>query len=212
MKAGQLRHHEGDENRDQGRAGDGEKRRINQRLLHAVAQIFCLHQMLDDAGQNLGQRAARFAGADHVHVERRKDAREIAQRLRETAAIDQRLVQRARHLLHARVLQPFLENAEAFVERHPRLQKMAELLRENEQLAVRDLEILGGRRGRGGGLAIDHLRARGHRFDPDRHAILLFDLPDGDGSVGDIEHAFDETALGIACAIGKLRHRMKRWR
>ncbi len=77
------------------RAGEGEKGRVNESLLHPVAQIFLLHQVLDHARQNIGQRAARFAGADHVHVKRRKDAREIAQRLRETPSIDQRLVQRA---------------------------------------------------------------------------------------------------------------------
>ncbi len=54
------------------RAGEGEEGRINQRLLHAVAEIFLLHQVLDHARQNIGQRAARFAGADHVHIERRE--------------------------------------------------------------------------------------------------------------------------------------------
>src|SRR5438552_1748962 len=100
--------------------------------------------MLDDPGQNLGQRAARFAGADHADVERWKDAREITERLGETAAIDQGLVKRMCHLLDARMFQAFLQNSEAFVERHPRFQKVAELLGKDEQLAMRNLEILGG--------------------------------------------------------------------
>ena len=50
--------------------------------------------------------------------------------------------------------------------------------------------------------------SRRHRFDPNRDAILLLDLPDSDGSVSDIEHALDETALGIARAIGKLWHQV----
>ena len=141
-EVGQLRHHEGDENDDQRRAGEGEEGRINERLLHPVAQIFLLHQVLDHARQNIGQRAARFAGADHVHIKRREDARKIAQGLRETASVNQRLMQRARHLLNARMFQPLLEHAEALVEGHAGLQEVAELLGENQQLAVRNLKVL----------------------------------------------------------------------
>ena len=42
---GQLRDHEGDENRDESRAGKGKECRINQRLLHAITQAFRLHQV-----------------------------------------------------------------------------------------------------------------------------------------------------------------------
>ena len=41
---------------DQRRAREGEEGRINQRLLHAVAQIFRLHQMLD-------RRATEYPGS-----------------------------------------------------------------------------------------------------------------------------------------------------
>ena len=107
------------------------------------------------------------------------------------------------------MFEPLLEDAEAFVERHARLQEMAELFGENQQLAVRNFEVLRRQRRPRRGLAIDHWRRRGHRLDPNRDAILLLDLPDGDRTIGDVEHAFDEAALGIARAVGKLRHRME---
>jgi hypothetical protein len=60
----QLRHHKGDEHDDQARARQREERRIDQRLLHAIAQIFRLGQMLDQPRQNIRQRAARLARRD----------------------------------------------------------------------------------------------------------------------------------------------------
>ena len=78
---------------------------------------------------------------------------------------------------------------------------MAELLGENQQLAVRNLKILCRSRLARRGLTVERRRLRRHRFDPNRDAILLLDLPDGDGAISDIEHAFDEAALGIARAM-----------
>ncbi len=149
----QLRHHEGDENRHQSRARHGEERRIDERLLHAIAQALRLHEMLYEPLQNLRQSAARLAGRDQVHVNGREDFREFAQRLREAAPIDQRLVQRARHLLHARMFQALLQNGQAFIERHARLEQMRELFGEDEQLRVRNLEPLRCGRSHGGARA-----------------------------------------------------------
>jgi hypothetical protein len=118
-------------------------------------------------------------------------------------------MQRARHLLNPRVLEPFLKNAEAFVERHPGLEQVAKLLGENEQLTVRNLEILGWGSSRAAALCINQLWTSAQRVDPNWDAILLFDLANGDRAIRHIEHAFDEAALSIACAIGKLRHRKK---
>ena len=42
--------------------------------------------------------------------------------------------------------------------------------------------------------------------------MLLLDLPDGDGAIGTIQHAFNQTALCIARAISKLWHQRKFWR
>jgi hypothetical protein len=36
--------------------------------------------------------------------------------------------------------------------------------------------------------------------------MQLLDLPDRDGAIGAIKDAFDETALRVPRAIGKLRH------
>ncbi len=138
QEAGQLRHHERDENRDQAGARDGEERRINQRLLDAVAQVLRLHQVFDQARQNIGKRATRLAGGDEVHIDRRKDAREIPEGLRKAAAIHQGLVERMRHLLHFRLLQTLLEDRQPLIERHSGPEQMAKLLGKNQQLAVRD--------------------------------------------------------------------------
>jgi hypothetical protein len=62
-------------------AGQRQKCRIDQRLLDAVAQIFRLHQVLDQARQNIGKRPARFARRDEVHVNRREDAGKISEGL-----------------------------------------------------------------------------------------------------------------------------------
>ena len=63
--------------------------------------------MLDQPEQNLRQRSARLAGSHQVYIERRENPRQLTQGLRKTAAIDQRLMQRVRHLLDARLLQTF---------------------------------------------------------------------------------------------------------
>ena len=134
-----MRHHEGDEDRDKGGAGQSKEGRINQRLLYAVAQIFHLRQMIYQSHQNLRQRAARFTRGDEVDIKRWKNARELAQRLREAAALDQRLMQCADHLLHSRMLEPLFQNTQTFVERHASLLQMRELLGEHKQLTVRNL-------------------------------------------------------------------------
>src|SRR5438876_358169 len=52
----QLRYHERDKNCNENGASEGEKCRINQSLLHPIPQVLCLHQMLDQAKENLRQR------------------------------------------------------------------------------------------------------------------------------------------------------------
>src|SRR5437762_2696846 len=109
-KPGQLRHHERDENCDEHCAGQSEKCRINQGLLHAISQVFCLHQMLDQPKQNLRQRSARLARSHEIYLERLENSWPPTRGLRKTAAIDQALVRRMRHLLNARLLQTLLRN------------------------------------------------------------------------------------------------------
>ena len=162
--------------------------------------------MFHQPRQNLGERAARFAGRDQIHIDCREDARELAQRLRETSSIHQRAVQRARHLLHFRLLQPFLENRKSFVERHSRGKQMPELLRKYEQLPVRNSQGLRGGLVRGPRGAHDR-RLAADDVDLDRDAVLLFDLPDRHGAVCAIQYALNQTSLRIACAICVLWHR-----
>ena len=47
-------------------------------------------------------------------------------------------MQRANHLLHARMLETFPQNAKAFIQGHSRLLQMRQLFGKDEQLAVRD--------------------------------------------------------------------------
>src|SRR5216684_2619199 len=103
--------------------------------------------MLNDPGQNIRQSAARFTRGDEVHVDRRKNSRKFAQRLRKAAAINQGPVQCAGYLLQARMLQTFLEDGESFVERHARLQQLAELFGKDEKLSVRDFKFCVGNAG-----------------------------------------------------------------
>ncbi len=54
-------------------------------------------------------------------------------------------MQPVRHLVNTRVFQPFLQNRQTLVERHAGLQQIRELLCENEQLIVRNFQVLRGR-------------------------------------------------------------------
>src|SRR5215212_3346396 len=87
---------------------------------------------------------------------------------------------------------------------------MRELLGEQQQLAVRNLEVLSGsgRCRRCGPRTVTALRhGRSHyRLDFDRDATQLLNLSDGDGAIGAIHDALDESPFGIASAIGKLGH------
>ena len=162
--------------------------------------------MIDQPREDIGKRATRFARGHHVDVERGKDAWKIAQRLRETAPIDQRPVQRLCHLVDARMFQAFLEHRQSFVQRHARLQQMAELLGKNEQLSVGNFKIL--RRWRRDSLFLTRsLRTNSDRFDANGNTSLLLDLSNGNRSIGDTQHALDQAALRIPCAIRKLWHR-----
>src|SRR5882724_12398455 len=83
---------------------------------------------------------------------------------------------------------------------------MGELLSENEQLAVRNLQILDRRRGCCA-LSCFRFRFRSHQFDADRDTLLQFNLPDRKSSISAVEHAFNEAALGIAGTVSELWHR-----
>src|SRR5262249_59570723 len=48
---------------------------------------------------------------------------------------------------------------------------------------------------------------RFHHIDPNRNALLRFNLPDRNGAIRAVEHPFNQTALRIACTISKLWHR-----
>ena len=77
----QLGYHERDKNCNENGASEGEKCRINQSLLHPIPQVLCLHQMLDQAKENLRQRTACFARGHQIHIQRLENPRHLAQSL-----------------------------------------------------------------------------------------------------------------------------------
>jgi hypothetical protein len=115
-------------------------------------------------------------------------------------------MERMRHLLDAWLLQTFFQNRQSFVERHARLQQMSELLGENEQLTVRDFQILRRRRG-SCAIAWCRFGLGPHQIDPDRNTFLQFNLSNGDCSICAIEYALNQGALRVASTICKLWHR-----
>jgi hypothetical protein len=109
-------------------------------------------------------------------------------------------------LLNARLLQTLFQDRQRFVERHSRLQQMGKLLGKNEQLAMWDFQVARGTFRLRGARRYD-LRFSAHHFDPNRDALLRFNLPDRNCSICAIEHTFNQAPLGIAGTISKLWHR-----
>src|SRR6185312_14043835 len=83
---------------------------------------------------------------------------------------------------------------------------MGQLLGENEQLTVRNFQILRGR-GRRSAVFLCRFGFRPNQFDPDGNAFLQLNLSNGDCSVWAIEHALNQTALRVAGTVCKLWHR-----
>src|SRR4029077_1568288 len=115
-------------------------------------------------------------------------------------------MQRMGHVLDARLLQTFFQNRQTFVERHARLEQMSELLGENEQLTVRDFQILRGGRD-SCAIAWCRFGLWPHQLDPDRNTFLQFNLSDCDRSICAIKYALNQAALRVASTICKLWHR-----
>ena len=62
---------------DQPRADKREERRVDQRLLHAVAQLLHRAEMFDEPAEDVREGAARLARHHEVDVQGRKDTRVI---------------------------------------------------------------------------------------------------------------------------------------
>jgi hypothetical protein len=97
---------------------------------------------------------------------------------------------------------------------------MRELFSENEQLAVRNFQALRRRGGFGRAqqsqFSLKCVRlacfcfcglSRFYHIDPNRDALLRFNLMDCNGAICAVEHPFNQTALRIARTISKLWHR-----
>src|SRR5438046_3257685 len=83
---------------------------------------------------------------------------------------------------------------------------MGELLGKNKQLAVRNFQGLSGRCG-GCGVSTADLRFRANYINPNRNALLQFDLANSDSTICTVEHALNEDALRVTSPIRKLWHR-----
>ena len=83
---------------------------------------------------------------------------------------------------------------------------MSELFGENEQLTVRDFQILCGRRDSRAG-AWCRFGFGPHQLDPDGNTLLQFNLSNGDRSIWAIEYAFNQASLGVAGTVCELWHR-----
>ena len=94
---------------------------------------------------------------------------------------------------------------------------MGQLFREDEQLAVRNLQLLPRRCDpektcqrrfprSGRFLRRCYFRRGYHRLDSDRDAALLFDLTNSHRSVRAIQNAFDQPTLSIPGPISELWH------
>ena len=51
--------------------------------------------------------------------------------------------------------------------------------------------------------------SRFYRIDPNRNAVLRFNLPDRHGAICAVEHPFNQTALRVAGTISKLWHSLQ---
>ena len=113
------------------------KRRVDERLLHAVAQLLHRAEVFDEAAQDVRERAAGLPGHHEVDVQRRKDLRVRAQRLRKAAPVHQRLVQAGGQLPQSGLFEAFDKNAERLVECHAGGEQVGKLFREEQPLPVR---------------------------------------------------------------------------
>src|SRR5262249_29165295 len=52
--------------------------------------------------------------------------------------------------------------------------------------------------------------SRLYHIDPNRNAVLRFNLPDRNGAICAVEHPFNQTALCVARTISKLWHRRRK--
>jgi len=115
-------------------------------------------------------------------------------------------MERVRHLMDARLLQPFLQDRQSLVECHSRFQQLGKLLGKNEQLTVRNFQGLLGSCGRYISSAAD-LRFRADYINPNRNALLQFDLANSDRTIGTVEYTLHEASLRVTRPISKLWHR-----
>src|SRR4030095_2878557 len=215
-EAGELRDNDPHENHDQPGARDDEDHRVHEGLLNAVAQPLDVGKMADEATQDFRQGTGRLAGGNEVHVKRRKDLRKLAQRLRETAPIDEGLVQTARERSKSRVLHPLHQNAQRFVERHSGGQQMRQLLGEKMDLAMGERQRLGSRlrpvhhRRRFRPLPRLALRSRRNCLDLNRKPTLFLHLTNRRRAIVASDHAIDELSIRPFGYEAELRHVWRR--
>jgi hypothetical protein len=83
---------------------------------------------------------------------------------------------------------------------------MGELLGKNEQLTMRNFQGLSGWSGRCD-ISTANLRFRANYIDPNRNALLQFDLANSDRTICTVEYTLHEASLRVTRPISKLWHR-----
>src|SRR6266487_4637423 len=83
---------------------------------------------------------------------------------------------------------------------------MGELLGKNEQLTMRNFQGLSGRSGRCD-ISTTNLRFHANYIDPNRNALLQFDLANSDRTICTVEYTLHEASLRVTRPISKLWHR-----
>src|SRR6266700_5180431 len=83
---------------------------------------------------------------------------------------------------------------------------MGELLGKNEQLTMRNFQGLSGWSGRCD-ISTANLRFRANYIDPNRNALLQFDLANSDRTICTVEYTLHKASLRVTRPISKLWHR-----
>ena len=212
------RHHEEHEKRDDARAHATHHRRINHRRSELCLHLGELLEMVRHAPQHFHQRTALLAGAHHVDIQIRKNARLPRHRVRQTAALGDFLFQIAAHLGGNALGLQMRHAVKRHRQRHAGVEEVRQLLGERRQFLQPRFAFL--------------LKLRAHRRWQKREQIHFFpvallavgrraafggvhrngekpeplDLHQRRRTVGHLQNAFDQFAGAAPGLVGKLRH------
>ena len=131
--------HDPDQQHHHRQHGDADQdRRIDERRLHALAQLLVALHRVGEARQHDAERAARLARADDVDVEAREHVAPRVERLRQRLAAAHVVADLLQQRRDRRRVGEADQDLERAVERQPGAQQRRELARDREQLVAGD--------------------------------------------------------------------------